>query len=75
MSQINLELKHFAGVIIMHNDIETIKKENIDLLVYYWEFEKEAVSGTIKSERLIQAELSFYSLSMGYKEWALKFHQ
>lgn len=77
-----IQMEDLTGVIITHDDIDhlggldLLKQNNQNLKIYCGEYEKDAVSGLIKSERLIQAESSFGHIPEKHKNWALNFiHQ
>ncbi|HOZ14287.1 MAG TPA: MBL fold metallo-hydrolase [Tenuifilaceae bacterium] len=74
-----LEIKDLTGVIITHDDydhlegLRLLKQKNSNLKVNCGIFEKDAISGIVKSERLIQAEELFHSTPDEYKTWSLNF--
>lgn len=76
---INIEIADLTGVIITHDDhdhlggLNSLKQKNRALKVFCGEFEKDSVSGRIKSERLVQAESLFDSLPDESKSWASGF--
>lgn len=68
-----------TGVIITHDDydhlgaLKLLKKENTSLKIYCGEYERDSVTGLVKSERLIQAESNLDTIPAENKEWALNF--
>lgn len=76
---INIEVADLTGVVITHDDhdhlggLNFLKQKNKSLKVFCGEFEKDSVSGLIKSERLVQAESFFNSLPDENKSWASDF--
>lgn len=79
MKALSIDLKDLTGVIITHDDhdhlggLNFLKQKNRALKVFCGEFEKDSVSGRIKSERLVQAESFFDSLPDENKSWASDF--
>lgn len=79
MKALSIDLKDLTGVIITHDDhdhlggLNFLKQKNKALKVFCGEFEKDSVSGRIKSERLVQAESFFDSLPDENKSWASDF--
>lgn len=79
LKAISIDLKDLIGVIITHDDhdhlggLNFLKQKNRALKVFCGEFEKDSVSGLIKSERLVQAESFFDSLPDESKSWASDF--
>ena len=79
LNVLGVDIKHLNGVIITHDDddhlggLYRLKQKNKNLKVYCGEFEKDSVSGIIKSERLVQAESLFNSIPEENKGWALNF--
>ncbi|MEZ4809263.1 MAG: MBL fold metallo-hydrolase [Allomuricauda sp.] len=73
-----VSINDVTGVIITHDDIDhlgglkPIKAHN-NVTVYCSDIEKDSVSGTIKSERLVQAEASLDKIPAEYRTWALDF--
>lgn len=74
-----VRIQDLTGVIITHDDydhlegLKSLKNRNANLKVFCGEFEKDSVSGAIKSERLIQAEASLPTIPEEFKTWSLNF--
>lgn len=68
-----------TGVIITHDDIDhlgalkLLKNDYENIAIHCGEYEKDSVSGLIKSERLVQAESSLTTIPDEHKYWALDF--
>lgn len=79
LKALGVEIQHLTGVMITHDDydhlggLSELKKMNPRLKVFCGSLENESISGTIKSERLIQAEKSLHMMPLEYKNWALNF--
>lgn len=79
LTALNIDIKDLTGVIITHDDhdhlggLSYLKQKNRKLKVFCGEFEKDSVSGLIKSERLVQAESLFDNLPNDNRTWALDF--
>ena len=79
LKDISIDIRDLTGVIITHDDhdhlggLNFLKQKNWALKVFCGEFEKDSVSGLIKSERLVQAESLFDSLTDENKSWASDF--
>ncbi|WP_194778430.1 MBL fold metallo-hydrolase [Pararhodonellum marinum] len=79
LSKIGIQVNQIHGIIISHDDIDHLgalkkfKEQNESIEIYCGSFEKDSVSGKIKSERLVQAESSLGDLTGDYRNWALGF--
>lgn len=79
LRQRTIDLQQLAGVIISHDDhdhlggLHLLKKQNSQLQIICGAIEKNAVEGTVPSERLLQAEASLPHLPAEYKDWAQRF--
>lgn len=79
LKALDVEPGDLTGVIITHDDhdhlggLRKLKQKNKNLKVICGEHEKDSVSGKIKSERLIQAEVSLNTIPVEYKDWAMNF--
>jgi len=79
LKALGIEPEDLTGVIITHDDHDhlgglcQLKQKNKNLKVVCGELEKDSVSGKIKSERLLQAEMSLNILPEEYRGWALNF--
>lgn len=78
---LGLAMTDLTGAIITHDDydhlgcLKQMKEANSNLKVFCGALEKESVSGSIKSERLIQAEALLEHMPEESKEWAIQFIQ
>lgn len=76
-----IQIEDLTGIIITHDDIDhlgglkLLKQFNQNLTIYCGEIEKDAISGIVKSERLIQAEGSLDTLPEEHKCRARDFIQ
>lgn len=81
LESLGIGIKDLTGVIITHDDydhlgsLKLLNQGNINLKIYCGEYEKDSVSGMIKSERLIQAESTLEDMPAEYKDWAINFVQ
>lgn len=81
LDSVGIGVEDLTGVIITHDDYDHLgglpflKRENPSLKIYCGEYEKDSVSGIIKSERLIQAELLHQNIPAEYKDWSINFIQ
>jgi glyoxylase-like metal-dependent hydrolase (beta-lactamase superfamily II) len=79
LKALGIEPEDLTGVIITHDDhdhlggLHQLKQKNSSLKIICGEHEKDSVSGKIKSERLVQAEMSLNTITEEYKSWALNF--
>jgi glyoxylase-like metal-dependent hydrolase (beta-lactamase superfamily II) len=79
LNLLNFNLHQIEGIIISHDDIDHLgglkkfKEKKPTIKVYCSELEELSVSGSVKSERLIQAENLQEKLPNEYKNWALGF--
>lgn len=79
LKNFNIDIKDLNGVIITHDDhdhlggLSFLKQKNTNLKVFCGEFERDSVSGLIKSERLVQAESLFDGLPDDNRAWASDF--
>lgn len=79
LKALGIEPENLTGVIITHDDhdhlggLRFLKQKNGQLKIICGEFEKDSVSGKIKSERLVQAEMSVNTIPEEFKSWALNF--
>ncbi|MGE4287974.1 MAG: MBL fold metallo-hydrolase [Salinivirgaceae bacterium] len=81
LNTLGIKINNISGVIITHDDhdhlggLKGIKTKHPEVKVYTGVIEQNAVSGKVKSERLVQAEMSFDSVPDEYKAWASEFIQ
>lgn len=74
-----VNLSDLNGIIITHDDIDhlgglyELKRQNPHLKVYCGTHEKYSVTGTVKSERLLQAERLLETMPDKLKPWGLAF--
>lgn len=79
LAQLGLPIQSLDAVFISHDDIDHLGAlplflaENPTIQVYASAVEKDAIEGTIPSERLVQAETSLPFMPEEYRPWAESF--
>lgn len=81
LKSIDIQPEDLTGVLITHDDIDhlgglkLLKQYNQNLTIYCGEFEKDSISGIVKSERLVQGEMSLTTLPEEHQSRAIDFIQ
>lgn len=79
LAQLGVSIQSLDAIFISHDDIDHLGAlslflaENPNLQVYASAVEKDAIEGTIPSERLVQAETSLPFMPEEYRPWAENF--